>query len=98
MSQTASYGWQEQFSDEQTELIKSVVVPMLGMWGNGVDLDVVAKELNSRLSLGAEPDEIWTAQRVDGFLTSARRGVKRRIPKLEQVIIYYGRGREISPS
>jgi hypothetical protein len=46
MNRNASYGWRTQFSDEQTELIKAVMVPMLGMWDNGADLEAVADELN----------------------------------------------------
>jgi hypothetical protein len=67
----------EEVSDEQTELIKSVMIPMLGMWGKGADLEAVAAELNSRLGPRAKSDEVWTAHKVQSFLTSAHRRVKR---------------------
>jgi hypothetical protein len=76
-SSGGAYGWRKRFSDEQTQLIKSVVMSMSGGWGKGADLEAVADELNSRLGLRAKPDEVWTAQRVQSFLIGGRRRVKR---------------------
>ncbi len=77
MNQSASYGWRKRFSDEQTQLIKSVVMSMPRSWGKDADLGAVADELNSRLGPHAKPEEVWDAQKVRRFLTSAQRRIKR---------------------
>ena len=71
------YGWRKRFSDEQTELIKSVVMSMPRWWGKDADLGAVTDELNSRLGPRAKPDEVWTTHKVESFLTGAQRRVKR---------------------
>jgi hypothetical protein len=76
-SSRGDYGWRKRFSDEQTELIKSVVMSMPRWWGKDADLDAVAAELNSRLGPIVKPDEIWDAQKVRRFLTGAQRRIKR---------------------
>jgi hypothetical protein len=50
---------------------------MPGWWGKDADLDAVAAELNSRLGQRAKPDALWTAEKVDSFLTGAQRRIKR---------------------
>jgi hypothetical protein len=77
MNRNQRYGWRKRFSDKQTQLIKSVVIPMLGRLGKAADLDAVADELNRRLGPRPRPDEVWTAQRAHSFLTSTQRRVKR---------------------
>jgi hypothetical protein len=53
------------------------VLSMRRWWGKGADLEAVADELNSRLGPRAKPDALWTAQRVQTFLTGTRRRIKR---------------------
>jgi hypothetical protein len=77
-SSRGDYGWRKRFSDEQTELIRSVVMSMPRWWGKDADLDAVAADLNSRLGPKAKPDELWTVQKVQSFLTGAQRRIKRQ--------------------
>lgn len=83
-----SFGWRKRLSVDSRVLVASVAYPMIAEQRLGKDpaaidgadpiLAEIADELNSHLGSSADPQEMWTAQRVRQFLISTQASVARQ--------------------